>query len=293
MSTPQSTLSKRTRVVATILGISGVATVMVLVLAGVSRRSGGGATSVTVSQAAAHALAATTVTSRSSVAAAATATPRRLHRILAYGDSLTAGSSGSEVFPYAVYLEQALRVKQPSGAEKVTVRHRGLPGWTVVRMLEDLDGRTTGLRSAIQAVKDPPLSLVILLAGTNDLGHGYTAQEITDNLIALHNVCMENGVPRTIAIGIPPSGYQSRNAAAAALAATVNGNLQTFAAQTKPSHTVTYMPFPFDFEQNGENWFSDTLHFSKRGYQVLGESLAPVVEQILQNLDEQHQESAV
>lgn len=292
-------VGKRTRVVSTILVLSSVAAVMLLVLGRISRNNGSTTAAAGKSIVAnAHATTATSTTT----AVTSAASPRRVHRILTYGDSLTAGTSGNQLFPYAVYLEQALLLQQRNGSNNdnnaggggvgtsVVVRHRGMPGWTTQAMLDDLDGDRTGLRSAIQAVRDPPLSLVILLAGTNDLGHGFTVEEITQNLKQLHTVCHENGVARTIAIGIPPSGYQAQNEKAAALAAAINSNLQQFAEQ-QPSKT-SYMPFPFPFERGGENWFSDTLHFSERGYKVLGESLAPVVEQILQSLDDAENEEA-
>jgi lysophospholipase L1-like esterase len=206
------------------------------------------------------------------------------YRILAYGDSLTAGTSGFEMHPYATYLEQALNLerRQQQDIPSVVVRHRGLPGRTAASMIGDLDGDRTGLRSAIRAVRDPPLSIVILLAGTNDLGHGFGAEEITENILALHKVCYEEGVPSTIAIGIPPSGYQSVNPAASTLAGTVTANLEAFCLKEDKAR---FHPFPFAFERNGENWYMDTLHFSKRGYQVLGESLVPAVDDMLQSLD--------
>ena len=210
-------------------------------------------------------------------------TTRKVHRVLAYGDSLTAGTSGFELYPYAPHLEKTLNQRRQTAAP-VVVRHRGLPGWTAANMMNDLDGPQTGLRSAIRAVKDPPLSLVIILAGSNDLGFGYTAQEITDNLVGLHQVCYQEGIPRTIAIGMPPSGYQSVNADAAALARTVDSNLESFCLNESRAR---YHPFPFEFEQNGQNWDPDTLHFSPRGYQVLGESLAPIVDEVLQSLDKE------
>jgi lysophospholipase L1-like esterase len=273
-----TSMSKRARVVTTILCICSVAAVMLIMLGRLSRNS---TTPTTMVANAAHTPAARTL--------------QRTHRILAYGDSLTAGTSGFQQFPYAVYLERALQTR-----ENVVVRYRGMPGWTVQAMLGDLDGDRTGLRSAIQAVQNPPLSLVILLAGTNDLGLGSTAEEITENLVQLHQVCFDNGVTRTIAVGVPPSGYQARDKNAAALAATVNRNLQQYSAlsveqQEQPGikkTSTTYVTFPFEFERDGENWFADTLHFSEKGYQVLGESLAPVVERILQSLDDELQNEA-
>ena len=254
-------LSKRTRVLITIFGIAFIAALMLVVLGKISRTSARPV--VVASVAAAH----------TTTAPLPTKLPMR--RVLAFGDSLTAGTSGMELFPYAPHLERAIQ------RENTAVRHRGMPGWTTQSMLDDLDGERTGLRTAVKAGHP---DVVIILAGSNDLGFGFTEEKITKNLLQLHSTCYENGVARTVAVAIPPSGYQSQVASAAALANAVNRNLKAFADSES---RATYVPFPFDFEQGGENWFMDTLHFSETGYRVLGESLAPVVDQILKSMDEQ------
>lgn len=199
----------------------------------------------------------------------------RQYRVFAFGDSLTAGTSGYELYPYTTYLESAIREKKALHGKEVIVRHRGLPGWTAKEMLNNLDDGRAGLRSAIRGIQNPPLSLVIILAGTNDMGYGFGEQEITENILKLHQVCFDDGVQRTIAIGIPPSGYQSVNADAARLAASINLNIKEF-CQANPQR-ASFHPFPFQFEQGGENWNADTLHFSQKGYETLGESLVDIV----------------
>ena len=258
---------------------------------------------------------------------------QRPHRVLAYGDSLTAGTSGYSLFPYSVYLEQALHERQKQlkneddaidgDYRNIVVRHRGIPGMKVQEMVDDLDGEQRGLRYAIQTITDPSLSVVIILAGTNDIGYELiynsnnvevAAHQIFTNLIALHQMCYDNDVPYTIAIGIPSSGYQHRVVDAANVASKVNEKLQQYAraslteigdtinnANDESTETTTsaspsivaplpidkkgrsrmiYMDFPFEYIPGGENWNSDTLHFSQRGYEALGQSLAPLVEQI-------------
>jgi lysophospholipase L1-like esterase len=218
-------------------------------------------------------------------------------RILAFGDSLTAGTSppNYELYPYAPYLEAALnqRGKLVERTVVVVVRHVGFPGWTAVQMVDDANG-PRGLQTTIRRIQDPSLSLVILLAGTNDLGMGRNPKDIFQSILQLHHLCSKDvddaiQVPHTLAIGIPPSGYQSMVPEAAAMAQQINQQLNEYATTTtttsttttKSSSTFTYTPFPFDYEPGGENWSKDGLHFSQRGYQVLGESLAPIVEQIL------------
>ncbi len=257
---------------------------------------------------------------------------QRPRRVLAYGDSLTAGTSGYSLFPYSVYLEQALheRQRQPKNKDdaidgdyrNIVVRHRGIPGIKVQEMVDDLDGEQRGLRYTIQTIKNPSLSVVIILAGTNDIGYELiyssnnvevAAHKIFTNVIALHQMCYDNDVPYTIAIGIPSSGYQHRIVDAANVASRVNEKLQQYAGAslTEIDDTITksndgstettatstpvvspipiddkgrsrmiYMDFPFEYIPGGENWNSDTLHFSQRGYEVLGQSLVPLVEQI-------------
>ena len=194
-------------------------------------------------------------------------------RVLAFGDSLTAGTSGAELFPYAPILEQALQ------RENTAVRHRGMPGWTTQMMLDHLDDERTGLRQAID--RGHP-DVVLLMAGTNDLGHGESVETITNNLVQLHTICLDNGVARTIAMAIPPSGYQSRVPQAADMVRLINRNLEQVA---ETDSRITFFPFPFAFENGGENWYADTLHFSEAGYRVLGQSLAPVVDKLLHELD--------
>ena len=222
------------------------------------------------------------------------------HRILCYGDSLTAGSSGMEKYPYAPFLEAKLQKQQHSYAAKVV--WIGLPGWTTERMMQQIDNAQTGLQGALLRYKQQPatsslssapsvpFSLVILLAGTNDLrlalrqGSVENAKKkILSNLYKLHDACYRNGVPRTIAIAIPPSAWQEAEPEAAELAASINTSLRSFCFKHPQ---CTFVDFPFPYQRNDPNWFHDGLHFTEHGYQVLGESLAPAVTQILHSLAE-------
>lgn len=193
-----------------------------------------------------------------------------INRVFCYGDSLTAGTAPPDptLYPYAPHLESSLK--------NVIIRHRGLPGWTASQMVAVSNDATTGIAPAIKA--GMPLALVIILAGTNDLAFTNDASIISNNIIALHQLCYEEGVPKTCAIGVPPSGYQSTNAKAAALAQTVNDKLKEY-CESEPK--ATFVPFPFEYDPETGFWASDGLHLSSEGYRVLGESLAPVVERIL------------
>lgn len=245
---------------------------------------------------------------------------RRRHRILCYGDSLTAGfqSVRVETFPYAPYLRAALAQNGNNYDDgMVDVEWIGLPGWTAGRMVLHKDDDEVGLQNRIRAYNKEhwqrqqeqqqqkqtattttttsddyyyhyPVSLVILLAGTNDLGHGDDAPTITNHVRALHEICLRNNVPATVAVAIPGSAYQERVAAAATVAATVNDNLQSYCQTRASTTTSTFVKFPFAYKRGGgggENWFDDGLHLSEIGYQRLGESLAPTVADILKKLE--------
>lgn len=216
------------------------------------------------------------------------------HAVVCFGDSLTAGTSGNfREYPYAPHLEKALQDEEHQYIKNVTVSHFGLPGWTTQNMLDKLNG---GLKFAIQeATSDDddgrrPPSLVIILAGTNDLGRFVSsssgAKTVTENIIALHRACYEMHVPRTLAIAIPPSAFQHYNSQASTLAHAINENLQGYCREQEQQR-ASFFPFPFNYTRGGENWNVDGLHFSPHGYQMLGESLAPIVASILQELDQE------
>ena len=250
------------------------------------------------------------------------------HTVLCYGDSLTAGVSGRGVYyPYATYLQEALQQQYNASSKgedtatttttrTIRVDYRGMPGWTTAQMLQRANDPETGLVSALQQQKHH-YSLVIILAGTNDLGHRVPVDQIVRNLEQLHRMALRGGdggggggeeeedndenrkkaAKRTLAIAIPPSGYQSRNPQAAEAARNVNAQLRDW-CNNNTSTTTTFVPFPFSWEpprdddDDGDEdyWYQDQLHFTQRGYQVLGQRLAPIVAKIFEDLEEQEED---
>lgn len=209
-------------------------------------------------------------------------------RIFCYGDSLTAGTAPplDGLFPYGPSLEKEL-------GDDVVVRWRGLPGWTATTMIEYLDDGNVGLRSAVNSIDNPPLSLVIILAGTNDIGFLTSSMAAgepdvdacVEPILNLHKACLEcnkvNHQIRTLAVGIPGSAWQEMNAAASKLATDMNSSIKDFAQRAHPEGSVTYTNFPFAYEKNNDLWSADGLHLSPKGYEQLGRGLAPVVRNIL------------
>jgi len=218
-------------------------------------------------------------------------------RIFCYGDSLTAGTAppSFETFPYGPHLEQELNNGEcmlgPS--ESVMVRWRGLPGWTASVMADAMNDSSTGLLAALQGIRNPSLSLVIILAGTNDIGSltssmnessDIDVSSAVDPIARLHKSCLncegDDGKKdmRTLAIGIPGSAWQEMNSNASKLCTDMNGALQKFASEEE---RVTYVDFPFPYARGDAKWSGDGLHLSREGYETLGRSLAPCVKEIL------------
>ena len=223
--------------------------------------------------------------------------PRRrtTKNVFCYGDSLTAGTSPPEreKYPYGKYLEDALRGSDPGDPPAASVRWLGRPGWTAPALLTkidlgevlreaaaDIDGGDADDDADDDDADHPPFDLVIVLAGTNDLGYAGEAGPIIEAVEAIHAVAHGSGCP-TVALGIPPSGYQSRSETARALASSVNEAPELWASS---DDLATYVPYPIrEFDPtNGDGWWSfDGLHFSPEGYRFVAESLAPIVAELL------------
>ena len=196
-------------------------------------------------------------------------------RVLAYGDSLTAGThrmDDEQLFPYAPHLERVLC----SLGDDVVVRHRGLPGWTAKAMLDYANDEQRGICGILRRIRDPSVALAIILAGTNDVGCFASADETVEALTGLHGAAHALGV-RTLAVGIPPSAFQRRDPVAAETVAEVNERLREWCAAQHDSF-AEYVPHPVSvFEPGGKLWSSDGLHLSPEGYKATGEGLADVV----------------
>jgi len=205
------------------------------------------------------------------------ATPKAF-KIFCYGDSLTAGTSPplKEDFPYGKHLQETLR--SVPGFESSLVRWKGYPGWTSSALFSD--SGLAGLLNNIHASVGT-LDLVIILAGTNDLAYNFDCEEIFESISSIHNIAHSKGC-KTVALGIPPSGWQAQSESAKTVANNVNSKLKDAAA--KIDSKMTFVPFPIDFDRNSGYWSSDTLHFSPEGYRQIGESLSPIISDILKSL---------
>ncbi|KAL7521710.1 hypothetical protein ACHAWX_006388, partial [Stephanocyclus meneghinianus] len=216
-------------------------------------------------------------------------------RILCYGDSLTAGTSPpmDQLYPYGPHLERELNrlySLESDDAPSIVVRWRGLPGWTASTMLDYLDDPTLGLRSAVNSIRDPSLSLVIILAGTNDIGMLTSSmtpsgddvdfEMATEPILSLHRACLESdsgddrgGNPeievgsdelRSLAVGIPGSAWQQMNPSAQKLCNNMNELLESVASSPISNFggRLSFADFPFAYARDDSKWSTDGLHLS-------------------------------
>mmetsp|Transcript_29133 Transcript_29133/g.53156 ORF Transcript_29133/g.53156 Transcript_29133/m.53156 type:complete len:295 (+) Transcript_29133:134-1018(+) len=216
--------------------------------------------------------------------------PRK--RLLAYGDSLTAGfcNEGQDYHPYAPFLMDAL---MPRVAADVCMC--GLSGLTAAQLVSQVDAvtivdkmeqRGPGLRKIL--LEKGPFDLVLILVGTNDLAlhenqdldMGEKVKSIVSNIRALHEVCHKEGVS-TVSMSIPPNRcmhimegpwvvYRKTWEA-------VNTQLQAWAGKEGLSggvvlHLDTSRMVPYD--EDSAWWEEDGLHLTPEGSEHLGQAVA-------------------
>jgi len=213
-------------------------------------------------------------------------------RLLAYGDSLTAGfcNEGQEYHPYAPFLVDAL---MPLVAADVCMC--GLIGLTAEQLVHQADAvtivdkmaqRGAGLRKIL--LERGPFDLVLLLVGTNDLSlngnRGFDMDEKSNavfcNIKALHEVCHKAGV-NTVSMSIPPNRcmniMEGHWVKYRKLWESVNARLRSWAAEDGLSkgvvrHVETNRIIPY--EEDSAWWEEDGLHLTPEGSEHLGQALA-------------------
>ena len=259
-----------------------------------------------------------------------------IKKVFCFGDSLTAGTSPPyerELFPYATYLEEALRTRSTSSTNtniadadadaaniennesndndnnachlpeytSVVVRWKGFPGWQASTLRDDGGLATIISNLIVKGGEDdepppPPLDLILILAGTNDLAYEDDSSVIVSNIQGIHEIAHSYGC-KTIALGIPPSGWQIQDSNKVGnIANEVNEKLQSWcccdndvggsssstASSSSCSTMVTYVPFPIkEFDRDSGLWAPDGLHLSPEGYKTIGVSLSPIIANIL------------
>jgi len=203
-----------------------------------------------------------------------------------------------ELYPYGRYLQEALDSKEntkyiPSSVLETAangnsnnlynVTWKGYSGWTAYQ-LEDMVKYDLAEVSGGNSI-----DLAILLAGTNDLGHGYKPEAILEHIQTLHAIFHDMNIP-TIALSVPTSKWQENHPEAAKSAQQINEQLEDWAKYSATTTKIkedrdnlaTYVPYPIQsYDSHGEKWCRDGLHLTKLGYEFVGASLVPVVAEMV------------
>lgn len=225
---------------------------------------------------------------------------RNNNKIFCFGDSLTAGTSPPSLqnYPYALHLESTLnRAKnnndnkgssQSDQVENYIVRHVGMPGWTATQ-LSSIDGNLHSILERIRSSTDTYPAIVIILAGTNDLAYCSNEDQCNNIFQAIkniHTICHEKKID-TLALTIPPSAWQCQsNNDSSLYAKRINEMMKQWIREMeveKSSGAVAHFAtFPIEsYDSSSGFWSPDGLHFSPKGYEFIGEALAPTVQRIL------------
>lgn len=204
-------------------------------------------------------------------------------RLLCYGDSLTIGffNSGKNFEPYGKTLAKVLS----SLGVPCEVLVCGLSGLTAQELYTKANKRT--LRDVVgcqgmglcEILNDKePVDMVLIMAGTNDLGQSQTAATIFEYVRGLHGICHANNIP-TVALA-PPSVRKmpsTRKQQRQELASLISKWASSTPGVVWTADVDGILP---QNETNFTLWDTDGLHFSVRGSQLLGAVIAQRISRI-------------
>lgn len=196
-------------------------------------------------------------------------------RLLLYGCSLTTQYGAA----LAAHLEDFV---------PVDVWMCGLCGRTAAQLtrmaehpfIEDEASRVGKGLQAILAEQDP-FDIVLILAGTNDLGMGYESGHVVESIKQLHHTCHQRGT-RTAALSLPPNVACERSPAYKKKWDSVNTALFDWSRHLSDKVALfvdTNDVVPLDAE--GIYYNIDRLHFSAQGVERLGIELAHLLAPLL------------
>lgn len=215
-----------------------------------------------------------------------TGAQRSRARVLAYGDSMTAGyhSRGKRFAPYGKFLAERLT---PHIHAEVWVC--GLGGYTAQELSQEADAKVIidgqnrkgmGLRHILD--KHDPFDLVLIMLGTNDVAEYTNSEYIFKNIKKLHAIC-HKARTRTAILSIPESEFLFEEPADTLCNERwqeVNLLLKGWASTEEAAglvslHVDTGNLVPWT--EHGGLFERDGLHFTPAGSRQLGTLLAPLL----------------
>lgn len=188
-------------------------------------------------------------------------------RILALGDSLTAGYGVPEGDAFPTVLEHALKLK---GLD-VSIINAGVSGDTSADGLARLDW-------SLEDEKNPPGAAIIEL-GANDGLRGLAVGQMAKNLDAILARFKQRGVPVLLTGMKAPRNYGE----------TYAKNFDAVFPQLAKKYGVLFYPFFLDGVVLKTNLLqADGLHPNPMGVEVIVKNITPVVVRLVQEAKEKH-----
>ncbi|KAK4189040.1 SGNH hydrolase-type esterase domain-containing protein [Podospora australis] len=240
--------------------------------------------------------------------------PQKQLRLLCFGDSLTAGYSemGSVFHPYESKMSQMLAMAFPDISFQTDIR--GISGDTVSRgYLKRMEAcfpspvsppspispptsprksTTTngvnGSSSSTHGTADKqnttkPYDWVIVLGGTNDLGWGFTPEEIFAKLKAVWDIPLKRGA-KVLALTVPECAVATAKARERmdAKRDVLNGMIKGYKRDNYYVYDLhTAVPYYSMSEKDRAKHWDDHLHFTPDGYDLIGNKVGMALVSLL------------
>ena len=199
-------------------------------------------------------------------------------RLLAFGDSLTAGyyQSGNAFAPWAPLLKKLLL-----GVDAVD--HIGLSGLTAMEMWDSAEDETVrdvvplewpGYKVQLGRFA---YDVVIILCGTNDLSVRMPTKTLIASIASLHGAAHATGA-RTVAMTIPESKAALHVDWLRRARLDANAAIRTWAS-AQPGNQVHLVDAAslIPYSDSSGMWEPDGLHMTAAGYERFGRGLAPLI----------------
>ena len=188
--------------------------------------------------------------------------------IIAFGDSLTEGmyisTDPNDKFGFHSY---ALQLQKRLNGTDAYVSQKGKSGARATELMYDFP-------TILKAKRRTDPIFVIILAGTNDLGARLSHSTIVWHLKKIHNAVQHHSLSikkniYTIAIGIPEISWPIKQSDR------IKSNEEMKEYAEKCFKTVSYISLETQFNQtvpeNRYLWSKDMVHFSRQGYDKMGD----------------------
>jgi lysophospholipase L1-like esterase len=212
--------------------------------------------------------------------------------ILAFGDSLTRGYYNRGNTKYKPYSIELNRLFQENG-ENFKVLEKGVNAETTVKMLDRIKKYFGDYEGEKDICEDSDVkinfSLVIIFAGTNDLG-SVSAEKIAEDIISLNKYVITKNVP-TLLITLPENQCDEIYYYYSEKRTKLNEKVKELAKDIKNIYICdlaenTKFKYKSLAKEERELLWDDQLHFTAQGYDLLGQVIYETIKQqgILENL---------